>query len=508
MSDQATSQVLELIAKSIQNSKTGPGQNGKYKDVEIKREGTQIILPNDMSIDDAINWLNEKKKADETYVAVIHTVDAFPLDGAYAFKRAIDEIYGFSAPVPPSFFKAGTGLISLQVSPTENVQVPWGPIKIPDIDGELAASLDTRNDPPIFLITGKVKQKDAHKLKRLHERTIEIVRESSIYRGKAIRVRYNYQEEGRPFDPLKDAPEFMSLSANSENDFVMEPDIQELLNVTLFRPIENHQTMRKWGIPLKRGILLAGRYGTGKTMTANVTALKGTRSGWTFIYLTDVSYLASCIRLASKYLPAIIFAEDIDRVTDGGRTVALDSILNTIDGVDSKNKDLITVLTTNHLDKIDPAMLRPGRLDAVIDVQAPGPVAAGRLVQIYSRGMLDQDVDLAKIGNMLAGMIPASIREVVERAKIFAVGRSTGDANAICVSQADLEVAGRSVKAQIRLTEGNKSTAPEDARITAAKIVARAITAPLDDDFTKELSGEKVIKTFALLGSQTVPQLD
>lgn len=472
MSDQTT-KVLQMIAESIKG--TGPGSGGKYKDVEIVREGTQIILPDDMSIDDAISWLNQKKKAEETPVAIHHPIDAFPLDGAYAFKRAIDEIYGFSAPVPPGFFKPGTGLISLQISPTETVQVPWGPVKIPDIDGELQASLDIRNDPPVFVISGSVKQKDKNKVKRLYDRTVELVQTQSIYRGQAIRVKYDYKNEGRHFDPLKDAPEFMFLPPNSEQELVMEPDIEDLTNVALFRPIENFKTMRKWKIPLKRGILLAGRYGTGKTMTANVTAIKGTRNGWTFLYLTDVTHLASCLRLAAKYLPAIIFAEDIDRVSSDGRTVALDEILNTIDGVDSKSRELITVLTTNHLDKIDPAMLRPGRLDAVIDVRAPGPVAAAKLVKIYARGMLENNVRLEEVGKLLNGMIPASIREVVERAKIYAVGRATENADAITVSHEDLMVAGHSVRNQITLTEGNKSMTPEHPQVTAAKILAGAI---------------------------------
>src|SRR5262249_43736373 len=154
--------------------------------------------------------------------------------------------------------------------------------------------------------------------------------------------------------------------------------------------------------------------------------LKAVRNGWTFIYLDTVLDLKRGLDFAARYAPAVLFAEDIDRVVDGERSVSLDEILNTIDGVDTKNGEIITVFTTNHVEKINPAMLRMGRLDALIHVAPPDAKAAERLVQLYSRGLLEDNCDLTEVGKMLSGKIPAFIREVTERAKIATIARVGG----------------------------------------------------------------------------------
>src|SRR5262249_9702485 len=109
-----------------------------------------------------------------------------------------------------------------------------------------------------------------------------------------------------------------------------------------------------------------------KTLTAYVTAKKSSSNNWTFIYLDRVAGLHEAFRFAKQYAPSVIFAEDIDRAVNGDdRTTDIDDVLNTIDGIESKGGEIITILTTNHVDQINRAMLRPGRLDAVISIQAP-----------------------------------------------------------------------------------------------------------------------------------------
>lgn len=106
----------------------------------------------------------------------------------------------------------------------------------------------------------------------------------------------------------------------------------------------------------------------------------------------------------------------------GARSVSVDHILNVIDGVESKSAELVIVLTTNDIDNITPALLRPGRLDAVIYIDAPDAEAAERLARQYSRGLIPADEDISEAAKHLAGRIPAVIRETVERAKLVAIG--------------------------------------------------------------------------------------
>ena len=116
-------------------------------------------------------------------------------------------------------------------------------------------------------------------------------------------------------------------------------------------------------------------------------------------------------------------------------------LLNTIDGVLTKNAQVITVLTTNHVERLDRAMLRPGRLDAVITVKAPEAEAVQRLVRLYGRGLVDANEDLGAVREALAGNIPATIREVVERSKLAMIGngRDTVTAGELLVATKGME---------------------------------------------------------------------
>jgi transitional endoplasmic reticulum ATPase len=113
----------------------------------------------------------------------------------------------------------------------------------------------------------------------------------------------------------------------------------------------------------------------------------------------------------------------LDRDTSGDRDAALDAILNVVDGIGSKGKEIMVVVTSNSVESINRAMLRPGRLDAIITIRPPDAEAAERLMRLYGRGLIATDESLTEAGIALAGQIPAVIREAVERAKLYAISR-------------------------------------------------------------------------------------
>jgi SpoVK/Ycf46/Vps4 family AAA+-type ATPase len=171
------------------------------------------------------------------------------------------------------------------------------------------------------------------------------------------------------------------------------------------------------------------------------------------MYIEHARQLDKAIALARQYQPCVIFAEDIDSAVDedeDGRTEAINNILNTIDGIGSKSTEIMVVLTTNHVDNISQAMLRPGRLDAVIPVRAPDAGAVIRLIHLYARDMLAEGEDLTQVGLALSGQIPAIIREAIERAKLSAFD-SMKEGEALRIHASDLLIAAAGMKAQIEL---------------------------------------------------------
>jgi transitional endoplasmic reticulum ATPase len=406
------------------------GKAVQASNVEIVRTGDKIILPPEMTYDDGIKWLERKKKEEEKVVAVYHEMPFHPLDGAVAFHKALAALYGWTDLVPTPGFWSDTPPHQIGVvtgpKPKDRLQVPWGRVTVPKISGFLNTGLKTA-PLPCFTLNGEVKAKSLPEVERIVQKTLEILNTESIYRGAALKIGFKWRRtKGAEYDSMSDCPRFWDIDGVKEDDLVLSDLTGSALKIGLFTPIEYPAACRQFGIPLKRGVIMSGKYGTGKTLTAAVTAIKAVRSKWTFIYLDSVDDLEDGLKMAAQYGPAVVFAEDIDQLMMGDRSKQMNDVLNIIDGVDTKGCEIITVLTTNHIEKLNPAFLRPGRIDSLIEVTPPDAKAAERLIRKYGRDLFAVNTDLGPAGKKLEGRIPAVIREAVERSKIAAVTRMNG----------------------------------------------------------------------------------
>jgi len=460
-SPQATTQALsaqDALMSLITSALQGKGTDWAHQDTEILREGTKIVLPSTpgpMPIPAAIAALQRKQKDEETEMAVHEVIDTYPMDGAVAFVKALREIYGWASPTPIMswFGPQPPELLTVQTGPDTKVQVPWGEFTVPGIENTIGVSTQHTDTGPHFVIYGRVKKREQFVLLELAQRTREILARESIYKGQAIRLRTDSDGDIDHNKP----PEFLPTSYIRPSELILNADELDQVDTALWTPIRHTAECVKHGIPLKRGVLLEGTYGTGKTMTANVTSKVCVQHGWTFILLDDVRALEDALLFAKRYSPAVVFAEDIDRLLED-RDQEANDLLNTIDGVLTKNSQVITVLTTNFVEKIDKAMLRPGRLDAVISIRTPDAHSVARLIHLYARGLMAEGEDLADVGTVLAGNIPATIREVVERSKLamIAGGRTQITAN-------DLMISAKGMKDHLTLlAEGPKVQSPAE----------------------------------------------
>src|SRR5687768_4132646 len=105
------SDALKKLAEKLSGGPVGGGHGGKrevemtVKNVDILREGAQIILPPHMSYPEAIEWLKRKMEEDEKKVAVLEVVKVYPFDGAYALMKALSHKFGWVDMRPtPGFF--------------------------------------------------------------------------------------------------------------------------------------------------------------------------------------------------------------------------------------------------------------------------------------------------------------------------------------------------------------------------------------------------------------------
>jgi len=435
----ALEEKVKALVSGIQAVQTNDGVNSTKQApaahvaiADVVRFGEKLVLPENMKIDDAISMLQRQKKYDEEVVVLTREVPCFPWDGALAMTNAMKHLFGWvnAEPIPTMFGELPPKIIQVEVGYARKQGVPWGQFSLPGVNGVVSTGYAMNGNPQMvqFKMTAKVRRLDSAAVTKLFDLTEQYVQESSIYRGQAIKIRFTNQD-GEPCDlPM---PQFLDLSQVKTNELVYSKDIQASVETNLFTLLDHTEACRRAGIPLKRGILFEGPYGVGKSLAARCTAKKATDNGWTYLYCERADELDRMVKFAHQYQPAVIFCEDIDRVVAGERSTRMDDVLNIIDGIESKGTEIVIVLTTNFVGRINKAMLRPGRLDAIISIRPPDAEAVQRLIMQYSRGQLaiqnEADMEtLCAVGQKLAGKVPAVIRECVERAKLSALKLSGG----------------------------------------------------------------------------------
>lgn len=453
---------------------------------EIKYHDGALMLPEGMSIPGAISLLEAKMEFLSTKVDINETFDVFPYDGANALSEVMTAMYGWAPATPIKGFWGDTPpqLVRVEVAPGEFKEVPWGRFTIPGGDGGFVQTTVSRNNAGrySFAIHASVFRKDEQMVRNLLGAVREYLKGASIYRGQAIKIRFR-DAHGKHLEMPE--PQFMDTSKINPDGLIYSDEVNDSIDVNLFTPIKRVRDLLNNNMTVKRGVLLGGIFGTGKTLAATVASKHAVDNGITYVYVPRADELSDAIQFAKQYQsPAcVVFCEDIDRVLNGERSVAMDDILNIIDGIDTKHSHIITVLTTNDLNGIHAAMLRPGRLDAVIEVTEPDAPAVERLLRFYAGPAIAPETDLAKAGIAMAGNIPAVIAEVVKRAKLAQLRHQPPGEKVNMLSENAVVDAAVSMAAQLKLLK-ERSKPPETPPtldIAFKGMVSRAVNERLND---------------------------
>lgn len=459
-------------------------------DTAIEFEGKKIVLPaspENMDYDVAIDTLERIRDQENQSYDVKELVKGAPWDTLVATYRAMQEIYGvvMATSIQTWFGEIKPDFITVMTGPNDadRIQVPMGQMELPGVSEPVNVKMVGEGT----FIFGTVRRKDRAILVDIANRARRIINEQSVYKSKAIRL--NVSDEGHLV--LENQPEFIDLSKVSEGDMIHTDDTAALIRTNIFAPLKHTAACRENRIPLKRGILLEGKYGTGKSLTARVTAKVATDNGWTFILLNRSQGLKAAIEFAREYQPCVIFAEDIDRAADRSDE-GVNDLVNLLDGVISKTMEMMVVLTTNFIDKIDRSLLRPGRFDAVISIDVPDAKTAEKIVRSYAGFLLDHSTDLSSVGLATAGMIPASIREVVERAKLAMLSEGRHS-----ISAEDLRISAIGMKRHMALlvTPENEETPAEKLAAGLLAVMVEGFGPTNDETATFEQVAELASKT-------------
>ena len=211
------------------------------------------------------------------------------------------------------------------------------------------------------------------------------------------------------------------------------------LRETIELPITNPELFKRIGIKPPKGVLLYGPPGTGKTLLARVIAnsieatfLKIVASSIIDKYIGESARIVrEMFAYAREHEPCIIFIDEIDAIggkrTDDAQSSdreihrTLMEMLNQIDGFDELGRVKV-IMATNRPDVLDPALLRPGRLDRKIEIPLPNESGRIDILKIHSKPMTKKgEIEFESLGKITDGFNGADLRNVCTEAGMFAI---------------------------------------------------------------------------------------
>lgn len=342
--------------------------------------------------------------------------------------------------------------------------VPMGRVRIPGLPIKMQIGVRESKKEPLgseLMIKVEYKQKYEPLVLKIREAIEYELKNDSIFKGKAITSDF----------------EFIDLTAFDTGKIVYSKKTQLELETHIFGAIKNVKKLELNGMQIRRSILLHGAFGTGKTLTALVAAKVCEDNDWTFLNVLPGESITTAMQFAQKYQPALVFFEDIDQATPHGRTGDVNAILNAIDGFLSKRSKVMTILTTNHTENIEKAMLRPGRIDAVIEMGDIDDLVMQKMIESYCPNMLLGEMNLTKLLDAAQGYTPSFISEACHRSALYAIHRSEGNGNHPQVSSEDIENSLLGLRSQFELMMmGSGVKEPKDIESTISKIVDKRVS--------------------------------
>lgn len=384
----------------------------KYE--ESQKQRIIEVCQSNMKYADVLSFIEGEIKQSKKMASFKYTLLCWKPDGVYQLNRAINEVFGSAVSKEDKSPSGNSNIDTVDVilADGSRTKVPFGKISLEELGEDSEININYDNDRHLLLVKGQCQFKYQSLIDDIVERTKELLATESIYKNQALEIT-NLSE-----------PKIMTLAGIDKQFMVLSKKTEFELQPLRSRILYPEKCITK-GIPLKYGCLLEGKYGTGKTLLAFKLAKDAVNNGWSFVYLKDPSLLAETLRMCKVVDRSghgvIVFVEDIDQVTRGNRDSAMQDILNTLDGGDTKDMNVITLFTTNHIELIEPTFLRGKRIGSVITMDCLDAETAERFIrETFSEAEgYSIDDDLSDVCNYIAKaqIAPAFMAEIVESTK-------------------------------------------------------------------------------------------
>lgn len=358
----------------------------------------------------------------EEEVVVDKTFMYLPFDGAHATYHCLKQFFGYAqskARMGP-FGKEPPQEITIDIGydggVMQHVTVPWGDLVLPGLRGATLTTTQAKSPETggqVFRLYAKCRRADKPAIDGFYKMVEQYLEEHSIYRGKAMTGDMS----------------FIDTEAIDPSKFVYTEQAWADIEVAILSPLRDNDIIKRAGLATKRASLLEGPYGTGKSGFGSTATKVAVANGVTAFNCRpgqDDPFLVmkvAAMYAGTKYR-AFVFIEDVDTFASQTDPQYITRLLDTFDSARTKGIDLTLVMTTNHKDEIHKGMLRPGRLDAIIEIGAMDRPGVEKLARLVIGDNLEPDVDFDRVFASTEGYMPAFVREGLERAIRYTIART------------------------------------------------------------------------------------
>lgn len=225
---------------------------------------------------------------------------------------------------------------------------------------------------------------------------------------------------------------FLDLKQSSWEDVILSIDKKEIIKNSASGLFAHRALYKEFGVPVKRGVILHGPPGTGKTQVCKALANDASDHSVLYVMPSDFEPSRGGVRriatMAQDLAPCLLIIEDIDFIAKDrslGTAGAVIELMNYLDGLEEFG-DIVTFGTTNHLDVIEDAIKnRPGRFDRLIEIGNPGLEEREAMILRFTSRFKMEGKDISKIAKSLAlkmdRLSGAHIKDICNTAAAIAV---------------------------------------------------------------------------------------
>ncbi len=388
--------ILELLG--------GPRKGVVFRaNVELHDTPPTISIPKTMSKMEASEELRRQWEEEETVIDIARSFEGWKWqDVLVAVKLTAEDYFGW-VNAQQSFMNPPT---EIEIITDYKGGLPvkttcfFGEFKVTALEGALC-NIGVSAGRAVLSFNAKKKYKK--QIQDWYDLVDKHLRAKSIYKGKSVAVTFGNSRFG---DPV----EFEIVETKPNSKIVLNPKEESIMKTYCTLDLKEKG---------KRTYLFTGPYGNAKTESAMRLGEEAKALDMVFFYCKDASGFTDLLRIAAKnYSPCFIFMEDIDEVGSGeDRNEQINTLLNTLDGAETKGKDIKVLFTTNHHNRINPALRRPGRLDLIVRFENPTEETREKIYRVYLQGLENlEPLDYRKIASETPDCSGAFVAEICKRA--------------------------------------------------------------------------------------------